>query len=65
MSFRFYIGLPDYAIFKIVYDSNINIETLASDQVKRGPKRTFRAEQESFLVLVSEWIGLLQEDISM
>ena len=76
--FKFYTGLPDYATFKIVFDSfgpavgsliyhnsNTNIEKLQLlEHIKRGRKRTLSPEQEFFLVLVRLQLGLLEEDLA-
>ena len=77
-AFKFYTGLIDYVIFKIIFDSfvpalnnliyhgtqnNPNNADSPGYQ-KRGPKRIFTAEQEFFLVLVRLRLGLLEEDIA-
>ena len=75
---KFYTGLQDYDIFKVMFDSfgaavrNLiyhDSRTEASnvispDYVKRGPKRFLSREVDFFLVLVRLRQGLPEEDIT-
>eukprot|EP00794_Sanderia_malayensis_P017926 gene17926-19708_t len=75
--FQFYTGLPNYQVFKmlfdsfgpavhklIYYDSNTRAENVKEDTCKRGPKRSTTAEEELFIVLVRLRCGILEEDIA-
>ena len=75
--FKFYIGLPDYLTFKILfksfgnavdklvyYDSGTNSEKLTNPEHKCGPKRSLTPEHEFFLVLVRLRLALLEEDLA-